>query len=102
MSGPQVDNSDERSAGGDGGAAEAEVVGDDDSSLTGCTVENLSVRSTNQPFLSSGAHVEAPGSQAFDNVRTDVLVDEKGKVEGLHAVILNSQVCSPFSASAAY
>lgn len=33
---------------------------------------------------------------------TDVLVDEKGEVERLHAVILNSQVCSPFSASAAY
>ena len=102
MSGPQVDNSDERSARDDGGAAEAEVVGDDHSPLTGCSIENLSVRSTNQPLLSSGAHVESPHSKAFNNARTDVLVDEKRKVERLHAVILNSQVCSPFSASAAY
>ncbi len=65
----------ERSARGDTGPPEAEVVGDNDSSLTVCTVENLSVRSTNHPFLSNGAHVEAPCSEAFNNVRTDVLVE---------------------------
>lgn len=102
MSGPQVDDSDESSARGDGGAAETEVVGDDDASLPCCSFENLSVRSTNQPFFGSGPQVEASRSKAFNNVRTDVLVDEEGKVERLHAVILNSQVCSPFSASAAY
>ena len=60
------------------------------------------VTTTRPSFFGSGPQVEASRSQAFNNVRTDVLVDEEGKVERLHAVILNSQVCSPLSASAAY
>jgi hypothetical protein len=57
---------------------------------------------TNQAFFRRGAQIAATGSKSFYNVWTDVLVNEKGKIERPHAVILNSQVCSPFSASAAY
>jgi hypothetical protein len=74
----------------------------DDASLTRCAFENLNIRSTNQAFFRGRAQVAAARSEAFDDVWTDVLVCQEGEVERLHAVILNSQVCSPLSTSAAY
>ncbi len=53
-------------------------------------------------FLGSCADVAAAYSETGDDIWADILVGEQGALERLHAVILNSQVCSPLSASAAY
>jgi hypothetical protein len=99
---PQVDDSNKGGASEDGSATEAEVMGYDDAALRRRPFKNLSIRSTNQMFFGGRVNIAAATSEAFDNVWTDVLVHEKGKIERVHAVIRNSQVCSPFSASAAY
>ena len=64
MSRPQVDDSEERRAPDDGGAAEAEVMRDDDASLTRCACENLNIRSTNQAFFPGRAQIAAARSKA--------------------------------------
>jgi hypothetical protein len=56
---PQVDDSDKRRSRTDGGAAEGEVMGEDDTALAGCAFENLYIRSTNQSFFTSRAQIAA-------------------------------------------
>lgn len=84
------------------GPAEAKVVRDDNASLARRTFENLSIWPTDQTLFRSSAQVAPARSKAFNDVWTDVLICQEGKVERLHAVILSSQVCSPLSTSAAY
>jgi len=102
VSRPQVNDSDKRLARADGGAAETEVMCEDDASLVSRTFENLNVRSTNQVLFPRGAQIAAARSEAFNDVWTDVLVCQEGEIERFHAVMLSSHVRSPFSTSAAY
>jgi len=74
VSGPEIDDSDKRSPGADGGAAEGEIMGDDDSPLVGCAFENVYIRSTHQSFFAGSAQIAAARSKACDDVWGDVLV----------------------------
>ena len=75
---------------------------DDDTALSSGTFEHLDVWPANQLFVPYGSKVETSRLQASDDVRSDVLVCQEREVERRHAVMLSSQVCSPFNASAAY
>jgi hypothetical protein len=44
----QVDDPDKRRSGADGGTTEGQVMGDNDTTLTGCAFENIDIRPTNQ------------------------------------------------------
>ena len=74
MSGPQIDDSDKGRPGADGGAAEGEIMGDDDAPLVGCTFENLYIRSSHQSFFAGSAQIATARSKAYDDVWGDVLV----------------------------
>ena len=102
MSRTDVDDAHERGAGADGVAPEGQVVRDNDPVLTRGVFEELCIASTEQMFVAGAADIATADSQPLDDVRNDVFVCEEWKIERLHAVILNSQVCSPLSASAAY
>ena len=91
-------NANERRASRDGCVPESEVVRDNDAASLHGAVEDVFVRRANEAFVSHCLHVTSAISQASDNVRADVLIGEKRELERLHAVILSSQVCSPFSA----
>jgi hypothetical protein len=64
--------------------------------------KEICIGPTEQLFIAGAADITAADSQPLDDVRNDVFVCEVGEIERLHAVILNSHVCSPLSASAAY
>jgi hypothetical protein len=68
----RVDDSEERRARDDGGAAEAEVMRNDDASLTRCAFENLNIPSTNQAFFRSRAQVTAARSAAASRLTADL------------------------------
>jgi hypothetical protein len=77
-------------------------VGEDDAPLRGGAFEYFDVRPANQLFVPRRSKVETSCSKTSDDVGGDVFVCQQREVERRHAVILSSQVCSPFSASAAY
>ena len=82
--------------------AKGQVVGEDDTPLCGGAFEYFDVRPANQLFILCGSKVETSGAQTNDDVGSDVFVCQQREVERRHAVIFSSQVCSPFSASAAH
>lgn len=98
----QVDHPDKGGSGTECGTGEGQVMRDDDTALSSRTFEYLDIWPANQLFLADGSKVETSCPQASDDVRSDVLVCQEREVERRHAVMLSSQVCSPFSASAAY
>lgn len=75
---------------------------DDDAALACGTFEHIEVRLADQLLVPGGSQIVASSAEASNNLWSDVLVCQEREVERRHAVILNSQVCSPFSASAAY
>lgn len=99
---PDVDDPEEWRARADIGLAESEVVGEYYPILGSRSIKNLPVRLPCQMLFSDGAHIAATCSKAADDIWSDVLVGKEGKVERLHAVVLRSQTCSPFSTLAAY
>jgi len=76
-------------------------VSNDHAPLARRTFENVNVWTANQLLVPCGAHIAAPFAEARYDIGSDVLVREEGEVEGLHARMFSSQVCSPLSASAA-
>lgn len=102
VSRPEVDDSDKRRAGLDGGPAEGKVMREDDASLGDSSPENVSIRSANESFLGCCVHATAARSKTSDDIGSDVLIGKKRILERLHAVIFSSQVCSPLSTPAAY
>jgi hypothetical protein len=98
----QVNDTDEGRPRQEGGTAEGQVVGDDDTALTGCAFKNINIRTANQLLVPCGPYIAAARTKSCHDVGSDVLVRrQKRKVERLHARIFSSQVCSPLSASAA-
>ena len=72
------------------------------SAASDCALENILVRRPDESLVHDRPDIAAAGSKTRNDVRADVLVSEKWILKRLHAVILSSQVCSPFSAWAAY
>ena len=70
----EVDDSDKRRSGANGGTAEGEVVRDHDAALAGCTFENCYIRATNKLFFPSRAQIASPRSEACHDARTNILV----------------------------
>lgn len=68
-----MDDSEKRRPGADGGAAEGEIMGDDDAPLAGCAFENLFIRSTHQEFFGGSAQIAPARSKACDDVWSDVV-----------------------------
>ena len=99
--GTQINDPDEGRPVAESGTAESEVVSDDHALLTGGALQDLGIGATNQLLIPRRPHVTPAVAQSCDNLRPDVLVCQERKVERSHAVMLNSQRCSPFSASAA-
>jgi hypothetical protein len=52
---------------------------DDDAALVRGAFENLNIRSTNQAFFRGRAQIAAARSEAFNDVRSDVLVCQEGE-----------------------
>ncbi len=82
----------------DGCAPEREVMRNNYASLRHGAFKHVFVSSTDEFLVSGCADVAAAIPKTGDNIRSDVLISEKGELERPHAVILNSQVCSPLSA----
>jgi hypothetical protein len=93
--GPDVKDAHERGAGADGVAPEGQVVGHDDPVLARRVFEEVCIAPPEQMFITGALDITAADSQPLDDGRNDVFVCEEGEIEGLHAVILSSHVCSP-------
>lgn len=65
-------------------------------------LEDFSVRPAHESLLVDGAYLSATAAEAEHHVRSQILVGKQRKLERLHAVVLSSQTCSPFSTAAAY